>query len=477
MRGIITHRAVVLLVMAALAAGSPGPANGELTQKTAEDVADAGFLWVTTWGGSESDLGTSVDVDDWGNIFVGGRISSQAVLFDVNDERIPVKRGNFLARLTAEGKIAWLREIEGTPHQIECDSQGDILVAGTGRQVTEAGRRAEDNEPIYIVNAWVYLSRFDSDGNLMWTDKFDSADALLFPCVALDPDGSIILGCTFRDCIDLDPSDAQVLRVSLGFSSSYLIRLNAKGEFVWGTTWGNTNRGGLVSLAVGSSRSIFALGSCQEPSEEGLNPNSRCGSAFVSKMDPEGELIWYNSWGETADCHGIGDLVVDSSENVYISAEYRGTIDVDPGPGTVDLELGGVYISKFDTDGRFLWVRRWETVTPTALEIRNGLLYSAGFAGWDFDIDPDPSREIMIPVENRVLSIVVLSLEGELEWCTTTGGTSCLDLAVSDSGTIYITGGIGSPTAFGSGDNRFLYSPENHQSAFIAAFQPGDLGP
>jgi hypothetical protein len=61
-------------------------------------------------------------------------------------------------------------------------------------------------------------------------------------------------------------------------------------------------------------------------------------------------------------------IAVDPSDNVFVTGEFSGSIDFDPGPGvdihTSQLISGNSYysdafVSKFDSDGNYLWGRNW----------------------------------------------------------------------------------------------------------------------
>ena len=56
-------------------------------------------------------------------------------------------------------------------------------------------------------------------------------------------------------------------------------------------------------------------------------------------------------------------MAVDSNGNIYVNGRFENTMfdTVDFDPGTeVDTRTGyGMYLSKFDSNGDFLWARTW----------------------------------------------------------------------------------------------------------------------
>jgi hypothetical protein len=73
---------------------------------------------------------------------------------------------------------------------------------------------------------------------------------------------------------------------------------------------------------------------------------------FISKLDSNGGFVWAKSMGAGSDDIGH-DIAVDSSDNVYTTGHFGGTVDFDPGPGTFNLtSVGGVdiFVSKLQAD-------------------------------------------------------------------------------------------------------------------------------
>ena len=55
-------------------------------------------------------------------------------------------------------------------------------------------------------------------------------------------------------------------------------------------------------------------------------------------------------------------VVTDSAGNVYTTGSFTGTVDFDPGTGTVNLTSVGledIFVTKSDSSGGFLWARRF----------------------------------------------------------------------------------------------------------------------
>jgi hypothetical protein len=107
-------------------------------------------------------------------------------------------------------------------------------------------------------------------------------------------------------------------------------------------------------------------------------------SAFVSKLDSAGQLLWARRFGGTTPSEpgtpispvsaDAQDVAVDSVGNVYVVGHFNGLIDFDPGSTVRTYRsqggaAGGVdaFVAKLDPSGGFLWATRLGGVGDDAI--------------------------------------------------------------------------------------------------------------
>lgn len=87
---------------------------------------------------------------------------------------------------------------------------------------------------------------------------------------------------------------------------------------------------------------------------------------FISKLDVAGDFLWAKRIGNNNGDYSW-DLVLDAMNNVYITGQFFGTVDFNPGAGTSNMTSAGGYdffICKLDASGSYLWAKSLGGLNP-----------------------------------------------------------------------------------------------------------------
>ena len=171
--------------------------------------------------------------------------------------------------------------------------------------------------------------------------------------------------------------------------------------------------------------------------------------AFITKSDPNGNLVWAFRIGGASSEFSYG-IAVDAGGNVYTTGSYALTVDFNPGAGTFDMTAKGgsdVYILKLNTSGNFVWAR---SVGGVSIDDSYGITLDASgniYCTGDFvgEADFDPGAGTLNLVSKGDLDIFVLKLDanGNLIWAKNMGGVGAdagYSVAVDATGNVYSTG-------------------------------------
>jgi hypothetical protein len=167
----------------------------------------------------------------------------------------------------------------------------------------------------------------------------------------------------------------------------------------------------------------------------------------------DGDLAWARGFGQTSDDIGY-DIFVDAAGNVYTTGYFRGTVDFDPGPGTVELTSAGnsrdIFISKLDSGGNLVWAKAiggvsndfgWGIVADSS-----GNVYTTGDFVGTVDFDPGTGPAEVFPltsVGSSDIFISKLDSNGNFAGAWAMGGTADdygYGIFVDTAGNIYTTG-------------------------------------
>jgi hypothetical protein len=172
--------------------------------------------------------------------------------------------------------------------------------------------------------------------------------------------------------------------------------------------------------------------------------------AFIIKLNSDGNFVWAKAWGGVQDCY-TGRIYADPSGNVYVTGSFGGTIDFDPSAAVSQLTSAGsfsdIFISKFDTNGNFLWAK---SLGGTSNESLSGILtdatgniYIAGSFNGSADFDPGAGNAFLSSVGQSDIFVAKLDINGSFVWAKQMGGGSydgASSIGIDLSGNIYTTG-------------------------------------
>jgi len=146
------------------------------------------------------------------------------------------------------------------------------------------------------------------------------------------------------------------------------------------------------------------------------------GGAYLSKFNTDGDFIWARTWDGPEIDYGQ-DVVVDAAGNILVVGRFVDPIDLDPGPGT-DLHEGGLSLSKFDSSGDYLWGRSWDIWSnENSLAVDgSGNVYIGGTFSGKTDFDPGEGEHYRWPNGVQDVCLIKVGPSGEYIWSRWWGG-------------------------------------------------------
>jgi hypothetical protein len=255
--------------------------------------------------------------------------------------------------------------------------------------------------------------------------------------------------------------------------------------FGWARTWGGVSHEPGHAAATDSAANIYMvgrfLGTDVNFDPDGVDIHSSIGGpdAYFCKYDTYGNFQWAVTWGGTSDnsCDGVA---VDSSDNIYVGGYFKGAdVNFNPAGSALHSSSGGsdIYLSKFDSNGNFQWVRTWGGVVLDAcLDIavdNSGDVFSAGYYTGTVDFDPGIGVTEYTSDNSWDVYVSKFNSAGDFQWARVWGGPAQdLGWAVSadSTGNVYVTGEFrGEDINFNPGGTD-LHSSNGLSDIFVSKF-------
>ena len=191
------------------------------------------------------------------------------------------------------------------------------------------------------------------------------------------PNGRILTLGTFTGAPDLDLGPEElILNGPGGGANAYVCAAQEDGTLEWAIAIGSTTNVNPGDLHVNADGGFHVHANFRGTLDADPDPDNEVPLAagtsfdqFIGRYNAEGGLIWAARFGNKFDL--IGSVsVVDPAGNVYITLRPTSTLDVDPGPATVNYgpnPQNEYILVKLAPDGSFLWVRRLGLISPYTL--------------------------------------------------------------------------------------------------------------
>jgi phage-related tail fiber protein len=463
--------------------------------------ASGDLRWAKNIGGTGDDIGYAVAVDASGDCYITGYFSG-TVDFDpdAGTQNLTSAGGTdiFLAKYDASGNYVWAKNMGGTGanigYALVVDASGNSYLTGqfTGTVDFDPGAGTQ-NLTSSASSADIFLAKYDASGNYIWANDMGGTGVDISYALAVDASGNSYITGQFNGTADFDPGAGTQNLISASSNDIFLAQYDASGNYVWAKKIGSTGNDIGYALALDASGNSYITGQFAGivDFDPGAGTQNRSSSGsndiFVAKYDASGNYGWARKIGGTGSDIGYA-LAVDASGNSYITGQFNGTADFDPGAGTQNLTSAGgndIFMAQYDASGNYVWAKRIGSTGSDvgyalSVDAYWGTIFSTGnFAnGVDFNPDAAGSGSILFAGASALNAYVLefnstgnyLTVVGLGGYSTTVFNNQGKSIKVDASGNSYVTGYFSGTVDFDPGAGTQNLASAGSADIFLAKY-------
>lgn len=269
-------------------------------------------MWMRAYQESGEVIWTKDFSSDGAGKLHGIAVDKADSIYVIGEKSIPGRRGVdiFIAKYNRDGEERWLKTFTTS----KTDPLGRVIAGydrGYGLAIADNYIYAvgyEDNNAFTETSTWeeVWLSKLDREGNVLWTQRYDSPDHDHDHGygVATDRDGNAyVAGRTVRRA----PNSSNI------YGNVLVLKYSPSGEKLWDKSFDLDNNweDNAQGAAADSEGNIYIIGSQYKPGEHD--------NIWIWKYNSSGNLLWEKDWGGIEKTYDQGNgITVDQRGNIYV---------------------------------------------------------------------------------------------------------------------------------------------------------------
>ena len=335
------------------------------------------FVWAENFKSTSlsTSFSSGIDNDAVGNTYTTGFFTGTVEFGDTSLTSVDIS-DVFITKLDSNGNVIWAEQLGDTglgfetPTGISSDDSGNAYVTGIKDVDTETDILADPTS----INGEAFIAKIDSNGNLVWTQNFDSTSYSSGEDIASDAVGNSYVIGTFLDDVTLGNQTF----LSSGDTDIFVTKLDSDGDVEWSQSFGNTLSESGNGVGLDKAGHIYITGSFEDSVSFGdtlLNSNGES-DVFITKLDNSGDILWAQSLGGSS-ADSVSSITVDEKDNIYISGNFDDTVTFGDTTFTSNSE-NDEFILKLDTDGNILSAEQLNYPLLDIAAGKGGNIYGTG---------------------------------------------------------------------------------------------------
>lgn len=301
------------------------------------------FIWGKTIGGSDTEYGFTVTVDEYDNVYLAGQFYTGCSF-----EGTPISSVGsadvYISKFDENGNFIWVKTLGGpnvdTGTKLTCDKAGSIYLVGT-----QGGNFYFNSDS--LIDPGYFISKIDYSGNVIWTKGPDNITSALSNLYGIKYyKNAIYVGGKYNGTINMDG----ITLVSNGaWSDMFFAKLDTSGLTQWAYDAGSTTYDLCNDIAVNDSF-VYVTGAysgtisfdtitrISDQSVAGSTGALNSRDAYIAKYDSTGTCYWVVEHKSLTADEGVS-LFFDTKGNLVVSGSYLQSPDPTVAGSTGELRV------------------------------------------------------------------------------------------------------------------------------------------
>ncbi len=344
----------------------------------------------------------------------------------------------------------------------------------------------------------IFITKQNPTGDLIWARQIGNIGGDAAWSITADNDGNIYVTGRFQGTVDFDPGATENFAIGAGAQDIFILKLNADGEFIWVKTIGGSDNEDAYKIKVDASNNVYICGLVNNGTVDfdpgaGTSLLTSFYDTYLLKLNAAGDFVWVKQFTNASDIVVINDFDFDASGNIYTTGRFLGTANFNTSGGTTNLTsigINDVFIAKLTSSGELSWAKQIggtdDVVANGIVVFASGDLAISGYFTESADFDPGAGVQSLTSSGNRDVFVCKLNSSADLLWVKSIGGTG-LDQAetmrINATGDIFVGGafsatvdfdpGAGTTNLTSFGEHDAVLFELSSGGAFQAAYQFG----
>lgn len=318
---------------------------------------------------------------------------------------------------------------------------------------------------------------------LSWAGRIGSTNADNAYGIKVDTAENVLTTGSFEGTVDFDPGPGISNLTSVGDADVFVSKLDPSGNFIWARRFGGATEDYGEALAVDALSNFYVGGYFNGTADFDPGPGNTILTAagdydcFISKFDPDGNLLWARRIGGT-EYEQVIAMAIDLAGNIVLTGLFNGMVDFDPEGGTSNLTSAGdndIFICKLTENGNFIWARPMggtgsDYARGIAIDT-SGHIITTGLFSETADFDPGAGVASLVSAGNTDVFISVLDAAGNYSWAVGFGAANMDEgtaIHTDKEGNIFTTGVFQLTVDFDPGLGTDLLTSAGVEDVFIS---------